>query len=371
VALLNAAFGLEIFSGYSDAWEEELHQLKGHPGQLAAARRVRALVSGSGNLSSREELERRVREEIDERRPRAGASGSDPGAFSSHETDATVQDVYSIRCVPQVMAPVLESLGSVKESLEREINSVNDNPVIDPERRAIYHGGNFHGQSIAFAADQLAMAASVLANLSERRLNKMLDAKLSGGLPPHLVPGTVGVEMGLMGAQYVATSAAAENRQLAAPASVHSILCNAANQDVVSMGTVAARKARRAVENVGHVVSLESFAALQALWVGRESGREHVGRTADGRADAGQEAAQHGRASAADQAGVRRSTAGNADAAQRRERLGAGTSRAWAHLSRYWRPYVGDEPFSAALNRFREALLGEDFLGEVLPSLGK
>jgi histidine ammonia-lyase len=113
--------------------------------------------------------------------------------------------------------------------------------------------------------DMLCMAIATLCNLSERRLNKLLDKHLNEGLPEFLIPGTVGLTMGFMGAQYLATSTTAENRQLAGPVSTNSISCNASNQDVVSMGTVAARKAFRSISNAKHVVTLEVLAQLQAF----------------------------------------------------------------------------------------------------------
>jgi len=113
--------------------------------------------------------------------------------------------------------------------------------------------------------DSLCIALSTLCNLSERRINKLLDRSLNEGLPEHLIPGEPGLTMGFMGAQYLATSSTAENRNLAAPMSVNSISCNASNQDVVSMGTVAARKALRVVSNAKHIVTLETLADLQAL----------------------------------------------------------------------------------------------------------
>ena len=137
--------------------------------------------------------------------------------------------------------------------------------MIIPEKMKIIHGGNFHGQSIAFAMDSLCMAMSIMCNLSERRINKLLDHKLNEGLPEHLISGTIGLQMGFMGAQYLATSTTAENRQLANPVGVNSISCNASNQDVVSMGTVAARKAYNSVSNAKHVLTLEVLADMQAL----------------------------------------------------------------------------------------------------------
>jgi histidine ammonia-lyase len=181
------------------------------------------------------------------------------------ETSINVQQVYSIRCTPQILAPVHEAVEQGIKTVECEANSTNDNPVIIPDKKKIIHGGNFHGQSIAFAMDSLCIAMSVVCNLSERRINKLLDKKLNEGLPEHLISGAAGLNMGFMGAQYMATSTTAENRQLANPVSTLSISCNASNQDVVSMGTVAARKAYRSVSNAKHVLTLEILADLQAL----------------------------------------------------------------------------------------------------------
>ena len=152
-----------------------------------------------------------------------------------------------------------------KKPVMLEANSSNDNPIIIPKEKKIIHGGNFHGQSIAYAMDNLCMAVTEICNLSERRINKLLDKSLNEGLPEHLIPGTVGLTMGFMGAQYLATSTTAENRALATPVGIQSISCNASNQDVVSMGTVAARKAFKSVSNAKHVVTLEILADLQAL----------------------------------------------------------------------------------------------------------
>ena len=159
-----------------------------------------------------------------------------------YETSINVQDVYSIRCTPQILAPVSEAIDYAVKTIETEANSSNDNPIIIPEKKKVIHGGNFHGQSVGFNMDAICMAIAELCNLSERRLNKLLDGKLNEGLPEHLIPKTPGLAMGFMGAQYLATSTTAENRQIANPVSTLSISCNASNQDVVSMGTVAAEK---------------------------------------------------------------------------------------------------------------------------------
>lgn len=251
VSCVTGAFALEIFGGIDDAFDEDLHLVKPHPGQLKVAETVRNLYAGSGNITLRKDMHEQIR----------GHQTEGP----VYETSINVQDVYSIRCTPQILAPVLEAIEAATKVVETEANSSNDNPIIIPEKKKIIHGGNFHGQSIGFAMDSLCMAIATLCTLSERRINKFLDRNLNEGLPEFLIPGTLGLTMGFMGAQYLATSTTAENRQLANPVSTNSISCNASNQDVVSMGTVAARKAFKSVSNAKHVVTLEVLADLQAL----------------------------------------------------------------------------------------------------------
>ncbi|WP_027389449.1 HAL/PAL/TAL family ammonia-lyase [Chrysiogenes arsenatis] len=251
LACVTGAFSLEIFGGIDDAFDADLHFVKPHDGQQAVAAVIRSLYTGSGNITLREDVHSRVREQQKD------------GVV--YETSINVQDVYSVRCTPQVLSPVAEALDYAERVITIEANSSNDNPIIIPAKRKIIHGGNFHGQNIGFAMDSLAIAIATLCNLSERRINKYLDKKINEGLPEHLIPGTVGLTMGFMGAQYLATSTTAENRQLAGPVSVHSISCNASNQDVVSMGTIAARKAFKSVSNAKHILTLEVLAVLQAL----------------------------------------------------------------------------------------------------------
>ena len=252
LACVNAAFSLEIFGGIDDAFDEDLHAVKPHPGQIEIAEIVRKLYNGSGNIIRRDDVHDLINSQRDDNGP-------------VYETNINVQDVYSIRCTPQILAPVSEAIDAVEKVILTEINSSNDNPIVIPKKKKIIHGGNFHGQSVAFAMDTLCMAVSELCNLSERRTNKMLDKNLNEGLPEHLIKGTVGLDMGFMGAQYLATSTTAENRQLANPVGTLSISCNASNQDVVSMGTVAARKAFKSISNAKHVLTLETLADLQCL----------------------------------------------------------------------------------------------------------
>ena len=251
LSCVNGAFALEIFGGIDDAFDEDLHLVKPHLGQLQISEMIRNLYKGSGNITLRSDMHELIRDQK-----------TDGPVF---ETDINVQDVYSVRCTPQVLAPVAEAIEQASRVVEVEANSSNDNPIIIPEKKKVIHGGNFHGQSIGFVMDMLCMAISTLCNLSERRTNKYLDKNLNEGLPEFLIPGTLGLTMGFMGAQYLATSTTAENRQLANPVSTSSISCNASNQDVVSMGTVAARKAFKSVSNAKHVITLEVLAVLQAF----------------------------------------------------------------------------------------------------------
>lgn len=258
ISCVTGAFALEIFGGIDDAFDEDLHLVKPHPGQLKIAEVVRNLYQGSSNITLRSEMHDLIRNQ--------------QSAGPVYETSINVQDVYSVRCTPQVLAPVAEAFEMASRVVETEANSSNDNPIIIPEQKKIIHGGNFHGQSIGFVMDMLCMAIATLCNISERRTNKYLDKNLNEGLPEFLIPGTVGLTMGFMGAQYLATSTTAENRQLANPVSTNSISCNASNQDVVSMGTVAARKAFKSVSNAKHIVTLEVLADLQALSFRNASG---------------------------------------------------------------------------------------------------
>lgn len=251
LACVNAAFSMEIFGGIDDAFDEDLQNVKPHPGQKKIASIIRELFNGSANIMQRSRMHELI-----------GMQRTEEAVF---ETSINVQDVYSIRCAPQILAPVDEAIDAAVKTVEIEANSSNDNPIIIPEKKKILHGGNFHGQSIGFTMDMLCMAISGICTLSERRLNKLLDKNLNEGLPEHLIAGTAGLKMGFMGAQYLATSTTAENRQLANPVSTLSISCNASNQDVVSMGTIAARKAFRSVDNAKHILTLETLGQLQAL----------------------------------------------------------------------------------------------------------
>jgi histidine ammonia-lyase len=176
-----------------------------------------------------------------------------------------VQDAYALRCVPQVLGAVRATIAHVREVVAIELNAVTDNPTFFPEDDVVLHAGNFHGQPIALAIDHLKVALAEVALFSERRLARLLDPATNCGLPPFLIRDEVGVRSGLMGLQYCASSTVADSTVLAHPASLGSVPTNANNQDVVGMGTVAVRQARRLLENARRVVAIELLAGAEAV----------------------------------------------------------------------------------------------------------
>lgn len=233
-AQVAGAMLFEALGGHREALDPALQAARPHAGQRAVAERMAALTRGSRLI-------------------RADASA------------AARQDPYTVRCIAQVIGAALDAIDGATAVVETEINAVSDNPLFLAEERRVVHGGNFHGQPVAMALDQLKIGLIEIGVMAERRIARVLDASLSGGLPPFLIRGDAGLHSGFMGLQYCATTLAAENRQLAAPASVASIPTNANNQDVVSMGMLAARHAARVLDNVARLVAIELLCAAQAL----------------------------------------------------------------------------------------------------------
>ena len=233
-----AASTIDALKGSDAPFDKRLHELRPHPGQKKSARNLRHLMKNS-----------QIRE--------------------SHRGCDHVQDAYSMRCTPQVHGASRDTLDHVKKVTEIEINSVTDNPILFPETEEFLSGGNFHGQPIALVMDYLAIALSEIANISERRIERMVNSKLSEHLPPFLVKDG-GINSGLMITQYTAASLVSENKVLAHPASVDSIPTSANQEDHVSMGTIAARKAREILSNVEYVLAIELLCAMQALDFMRE-----------------------------------------------------------------------------------------------------
>ncbi len=237
----SAALVLEVFGANPESFDARVHGARPHAHQAASAANLRALLAGS-------------------RRLRDTAARGTPGS----EGARPVQDAYTLRCVPQVLGAVRAAIAHVREVIAVEVNAVTDNPTFFPEDDAVLHAGNFHGQPVALAVDYLKVALAEIALFSERRLARLLDPATNAGLPPFLIRDRAGLRSGLMGLQYCASSTVAENAVLAHPASLGSVPTNANNQDVVGMGTVAVRQARRLLENGRRVVAIELLAAAEA-----------------------------------------------------------------------------------------------------------
>ncbi len=229
-AHIAAAMSLEAMKGSDKPFDERIHRVRAHPGQIKAAENMRMLLKGS---------------EIIEK----------------HRNNR-VQDAYSLRCIPQVMGAIIDTLNHVKGVVETEMNSATDNPLVFPEGDSI-SCGNFHGETMAMAMDFLKIALTELGNISERRIFRLLDSKLSE-LPPFLTENS-GLNSGLMLTQYVAAALASENKVLSHPSSVDTIPTSANQEDHVSMGANAARHALEVLRNTEKIIAIEFLCASQAL----------------------------------------------------------------------------------------------------------
>jgi len=176
-----------------------------------------------------------------------------------------VQEYYSLRCVTQVLGPIYDTIIQAEKVLSDELNSVNDNPVIDHENNNIFHGGNFHGDYVALEMDKLKIAITKLSMLSERQLNYLLNEKLNQKFPPFVNLGVLGLNFGMQGMQFTSTSTVAENQTMSFPMYVHSIPNNNDNQDIVSMGCNAALMTKKVIDNSFEVLGIQMMTVLQAI----------------------------------------------------------------------------------------------------------
>ena len=176
-----------------------------------------------------------------------------------------MQEYYSLRCVPQILGPVYDTVEHVSRILIEEVNSANDNPIINVEKKHVYHGGNFHGDYISLEMDKLKLVVAKLSMLAERQLNYLLNSKLNDKLTPFVNLGKLGLNFGMQGAQFTATSTTAENQMLSNPMYIHSIPNNNDNQDIVSMGTNSALITKKVIENTFEVLSIEIITIVQAI----------------------------------------------------------------------------------------------------------
>lgn len=237
----------EIVQAYDDHLSEALNGTKKHYGQQKIAEKMRAHLSDSQLIRKREDH-----------------------LYTHFEEQETVfkdkvQEYYSLRCVPQILGPVLDTLEYTEKVLENEINSANDNPIINVEDQHVYHGGNFHGDYISLEMDKLKLVVTKLTMLAERQLNYLLNSKINEILPPFVNLGKLGFNFGMQGVQFTATSTTAESQMLSNSMYVHSIPNNNDNQDIVSMGTNAAVICRKVIENAFEVLTIEAITIVQAI----------------------------------------------------------------------------------------------------------
>jgi len=231
-AVGGAALSIEVLLGSFQPAREDIQALRPYPGALETAKRLRAYSSGSALVAS-------------------------------HQNCGRIQDAYSLRCVPSVMGASWDAIMHVERQLEVELNSVNDNPVIFGASDEAVSAGLFHAQPVALAADYLKIAVAEIASIAERRIDRLLDARVSE--LPAVLAANPGLESGYMLAQYTAAALVSENKTLAHPASVDSIPTGAGIEDHVSMAPIAGRHARAVVVNASRVVALELLCASRAL----------------------------------------------------------------------------------------------------------
>lgn len=236
----------QVLNGEPEVLCGQAHMARGFRGQSLVAQRI------SDSLRTHPEFARRIDDHQWGSRPKQVDEG------------AEIQDPYSLRCVPQILGAVQEAHWHVEEVVTRELNASTDNPLIFPDTGMVIHCGNFYGQQIAMVSDYLRMGLIKVALLAERQIERLVNWRYSRGLPQMLAGGAAGLNSGFSGAQLLATSLAAEARLLGTPASIQTIPTNANNQDVVSMGCIAAKMTRTALPLVWKILAIEAIALVQS-----------------------------------------------------------------------------------------------------------
>ena len=243
---LAAVWMNEITSSYDDYMSEPLNECRRHNGQNTIARQMREIAKGSQQLVKREHML------------------YDGGHKDTKVFEHKVQAYYSLRCTPQILGPIYDTLQSSRQVLDEELNSACDNPIVDYTTKNVYHGGNFHGDYISLEQDKVKIALVRLAMTAERQLNYLFHDRINGILPPFLNMKTLGLNYGMQACQFTATSTTAECQTLAMPNYVHSIPNNNDNQDIVSMGTNTALLCKKVVDNCFQVMAIHFIALAQA-----------------------------------------------------------------------------------------------------------
>lgn len=246
-SVLLSAMINEVVEAYDDHYSYELNIVKHHKGQNKVAAQLREILKDSKMIRNRSE------------------HLYNPAKLDQEVFKDKVQEYYSLRCVTQVLGPIYDTISQAEKVVTDELNSVNDNPVIDHENQNIFHGGNFHGDYVSLEMDKLKIAITKLSMLSERQLNYLLNEKLNQKFPPFVNLGVLGFNFGMQGMQFTATSTVAENQTMSFPMYVHSIPNNNDNQDIVSMGCNAALMTRRVINNSFEVLAIQMMTVLQAI----------------------------------------------------------------------------------------------------------
>ncbi|MEO8583630.1 MAG: aromatic amino acid ammonia-lyase [Flavitalea sp.] len=237
----------EIVEAFDDHYSYELNIVKHHKGQNKIAAMLRDILKDSKMIRDR------------------SVHLYNPENLDQEVFEDKVQEYYSLRCVTQVLGPIYDTIQQAEKVVVDELNSVNDNPIIDHKNKNIFHGGNFHGDYVSLEMDKLKIAITKLSMLAERQLNYLLNERLNQKFPPFVNLGVLGFNFGMQGMQFTATSTVAENQTLSFPMYVHSIPNNNDNQDIVSMGCNAALMTKRVIDNSFEVLGIHMMTILQAI----------------------------------------------------------------------------------------------------------
>ncbi len=246
-AVVLSAMMNEVVEAFDDHYSHELNVVKLHYGQNKVAEMMRDILKDSKMIRYRSE------------------HLYHPDTLEKEIFEDKVQEYYSLRCVTQVLGPVYDTIKQAEKIVVDELNSVNDNPVVDHINQNVFHGGNFHGDYVSLEMDKLKIAVTKLSMLAERQLNYLLNDKLNQKFPPFVNLGVLGLNFGMQGMQFTATSTVAENQTLSFPMYLHSIPNNNDNQDIVSMGSNAALLTKKVIDNSFTVLSIQVMSILQAV----------------------------------------------------------------------------------------------------------
>jgi histidine ammonia-lyase len=245
-SLVASAMLNEIVESFDDHFSFELNKIKKHTGQQYIAKVLNNILKDSRLITRR--VDHFYNNNIEDR-------------FFKRK----VQEYYSLRCLPQILGAVHDTIIHAEKVVVDETNSVSDNPIVDLETENVYHGGNFHGDYVSLEMDKLKLATTRISMLAERQLAFLMNPRLNEKLPPFVNLGKLGLNLGMQGVQFTATSTVAENQTLSNSMYVHSITTNNDNQDIVSMGTNSALLSKKVIDNAFQVQAIQIIAILQAI----------------------------------------------------------------------------------------------------------